>query len=415
MLHHLRPHYAKAFRCIGSDCEDTCCHGLDVVVDQASYERLHSISGFASQAEQHLAVIDNPSESKYARIQLTTSFTCPFLSPERLCSIQKEHGEYYLADICANYPRVSQRIDGLRETALLLSCPEAARLVLLNPDLLPMEDSPPNLRYQRFTKARASSASGNGSPHRFLWEIREFTLLLLRDRSYPLWQRLFLMGMFCKRLKEITAVHQLERVPEVLGEYAAIITHNWLGAAMDAIPLQTAAQMALVREFVNRHLGMADASHVRFRECVQDFLDGIHYTAGCALEACVGSFEESDSRYYQPFMQARPYILENYLVNYVFRTRFPYGVDADGNANDAMTEYLVMGLLYGVIKGLLIGMAGQYKETFSEEHVVKLIQSFGKAFEQCPQFSASEYLGLANPGGMALLLRDNVAAKPLPA
>ena len=90
MLQHLRPQYSKAFRCIGSECEDTCCHGLDVVIDKTAYEKFQYLPGFQPHLE-HLVVITSPTDSKYARIQLTPSYTCPFLSAERLCSIQQEH------------------------------------------------------------------------------------------------------------------------------------------------------------------------------------------------------------------------------------------------------------------------------------------------------------------------------------
>jgi lysine-N-methylase len=187
---------------------------MDVVIDRATYEKYRSVPAFQARM-QHLLPITDASESRYARLQLTSSYTCPFLFPNRLCGIQQEHGDFYLPDICANYPRVTQRIDGLRETALLLSCPEAARLVLLNPKLIPSDDNATvNLpRYHRFSRVGSEPARANGSPHQFLWEVREFTLLLLRDRAYPLWQRLFLLGMFCKRLNEITRTQQLELVP----------------------------------------------------------------------------------------------------------------------------------------------------------------------------------------------------------
>jgi lysine-N-methylase len=405
MLQHLRPQYAKAFRCIGSDCEDTCCHGLDVVIDRDRYRKITSIPGL--QAQEHFVVLNHPTDSGYARIKPTSSLTCPFFSADRLCSIQKEHGEHNMPEICATYPRLTQRIDGLRETALLLSCPEAARLVLLDPNLLlPDENATPKLpRYQRFAR-NAGPGKANGSPHQYLWDIREFTLLLIKDRAYHLWERLFLLGLFCRRLNEITAGQRLELVPELLKQYAEILAQGTLRPSMDSIPVRTSLQLGVVLEVLNRQLGQTDASHVRFRECVQEFLHAVHFEPGAPLEACVRFYEEACSRYYRPFMEQYPFVMENYLVNYVFRTRFPYGVDAKGNASDPLTEYLLMCLFFTAIKALLIGAAGHYQAAFGPEHVVKVVQSFAKAVEQCPDFQISKYLGLATADGMALLLKN---------
>ena len=213
--------------------------------------------------------------------------------------------------------------------------------------------------------------------------------------------------MFCKRLNEITAGRQIGLVPSLLGEYAEIISNGSLRAAMDGIPVRSALQLRAVLEVVDRHLGMTDASHVRFRECVQDFLCGIRYeTDSSSLGRCAPFFEDAYARHYQPFMQQRPYVLENYLVNHVFRTRFPYGVDPQGKPNRPLTEYWVMCVLFAVIKGLLIGMAGHYREEFGEVHVIRLVQSFAKSAEHSPNFLGPSDLSLANADGMALLLKN---------
>lgn len=408
MLEHLRPQYAKAFRCIGSECEDTCCHGFNVKIDKTVYEKYRSTPGFESIVNQLALITSNPTDSQYARIQLTSSFDCPFLSSDRLCSIQKECGEEYLSEICASYPRVTRRVDGLIEKALLLSCPEAARLVLLNPLLVASDPSVTGDRspYYRFLLISDRPAQANGSPHQYLWEIRSLTLLLLQDRSYPLRQRLLILGMLCKQLNELNAAHQLERVPWLLRDCAESVTQSRLRASMDAIPAQTPQQLRLVLEIIARQLDpdITDVSHVRFRECVQDFLRGIRYDPAMPVESCTPSYAEAHARYYQPFMQAHPFILENYLINHVFRTRFPFGVNPKGESNDPQTEHLMMCIQYAVIKGLLIGMAGHYQSAFGAAHVVKLIQTLSKAVEHCPTFLGASNLDLTTANGMAVLL-----------
>ena len=39
----IRLTYAERFRCIGSACEDTCCQGWSVPVDQAAYEKYSNL------------------------------------------------------------------------------------------------------------------------------------------------------------------------------------------------------------------------------------------------------------------------------------------------------------------------------------------------------------------------------------
>jgi lysine-N-methylase len=285
---------------------------MDVVIDRTTYEKYRSAPAFAVRM-QHFLPLTDASESRYARIQLTPSYSCPFLSPNRLCGIQQERGDFYLSDICATYPRLTQRIDGLRETALLLSCPEAARLVLLNPKLIPVDDeATANLpRYHRFSRMGSAPARTNGSPHQFLWEVREFTLLLLRDRAYPLWQRLFLLGMFCKRLNEITRTRQLDLTPQLLQEFAEFIAQGTLRPAMDGVLVQSGPQLQAVLEMTGEYLQITDASHTRLRECVQDLFEAIHFQAGVSIEPCIPFYEDAITRFYQPFIEEHPFLMEN--------------------------------------------------------------------------------------------------------
>jgi len=132
-----RPDYAERFRCIGSACEDTCCAGWGVPIDRATYEKYRSVDGL----KPHLGTLivlnaDRPTTSDYARIPLTAGGACSFLDAERMCGIEKQHGPEMLSSTCATYPRAVSSNAGRVEKALNLSCPEAARLTLLDANLL---------------------------------------------------------------------------------------------------------------------------------------------------------------------------------------------------------------------------------------------------------------------------------------
>ena len=57
-----------------------------------------------------------------------------------LCSIQQALGEPYIPDLCSTYPRVLTVIGGALEKSLNLSCREAARLVLTDPDAMALHE-----------------------------------------------------------------------------------------------------------------------------------------------------------------------------------------------------------------------------------------------------------------------------------
>jgi len=174
---------------------------------------------------------------------------------------------------------------------------------------------------------------------------------------------------------------------------------------MEMIPQQTPAQLSAVIQALHR-LQTEHAGFPRIQECIRDFMKGVQYDASTPIETMSSAYMEAYERYYQPFIQKHPYLMENYLSNYIFRTQFPSGPVPEGEPNNPTTAYFLMCLQYAVIKGALIGMAGHYREAFGAEHVVKLVQSFSKSVEHSSMFLRGLNHDLTGAGGMALLLKN---------
>jgi len=91
----------------------------------------------------------------------------------------------------------------------------------------------------------------------------------------------------------------------------------------------------------------------------------------------------SYSKYYKPFMENHEYIMENYIVNYIFKNLFPFG-----ESLSIFESYVLLVVHYSLIKLHLIGMSS-YHHGLTTEIVIKLIQSFAKAVEHNPQYLKS--------------------------
>ena len=422
--------YAQSFRCIGSDCEDTCCQGWSVPIDQAAYDKYQELppSPLHTLIDANmLRMTENAKPAPFAKLQMNGSNQCPLLTADRLCRIQAELGEELLSRACATYPRIVNSIAGIEETALALSCPEAARLVLLNPELLTPE--PLDSDHERTSEAEAPadsmvSIAGTEAPanplslHSWFWPIRQFVLALVRNRAYPLWQRLFLLGLFCRRLDAISRGELTRSIPEFIGDFQAAVTSGSLRTAMESLPLNRAAQMDMVLRLAGLMLHRSNV-RPRFVECIQAFTTGIGNGPGATLETLTNSSALAHDRYYAPFFDRHPYILENYLVNTILRCRFPFG-KADAQAGEPFSmarECALLTAQFALLKGLLIGVAGFQREAFSATHVVHTVQATSKHFEHHPEFLNLAYELLVESRmdgarGMAILLR-NAEPKPL--
>jgi lysine-N-methylase len=76
-------------------------------------------------------------------------------------------------------------------------------------------------------------------------------------------------------------------------------------------------------------------------------------------------------------------VLENYLLNSMYQRLFPFG-RRDKAATAGRTifeEYLVLMGQFCWVNGLLIGVAGRCGQNFSDEDVVRAVQSFSREVE----------------------------------
>ena len=416
---HLQPTYSEAFGCIGSACEDNCCGGWSVPIDQATYEKYRSHPAL-KQVVSELVVLNtaSPSITDYARMPLTTNGECGFLEEDRLCGIQKHLGAEMLSITCATYPRAVQTIAGEQEAALNLSCPEAARIVLLHPSLLSATPWP-----LRLPHAYASLWQDDGAYLRqgeIRLVVRDFALTVLSDRRYPLWQRLYLLGPMVRRLKLLAGNHPLADwceanptlVAHVLADSARTAAGQRLQPMMNALAAQPADQLLLVMEILRMRLA-EPPNPPRFIECIQDFELGLHTTTARSEQEILDAFATGE-RYFHALLEEHPQLIENYLLNHVFKNSFPFGrkprhaAALSRPAPDPESEHTLLCVLATLVQTLLVGIAAHHGQNFGLPHVVKLVQSVARAIEHGTTFPQrlAEYVQQRGPD--AILIRSAI-------
>lgn len=398
----IRPGYSEGFRCIGPECEDSCCQGWAVPIDRAAYERYQALpaSPLRVLLEENMVRTQNEANSAhYAKMRMTAELECPILTEEKLCRIHAELGEEFLCKTCATYPRMVSSIDNLEEKALSLSCPEAARLVLLDDGLM---ERGSGASYQ-FTWDGAEKGERRLLP--YFWPIREAVFRLVRNRAYPLWQRLFLLGSFCRRLMAAAGDETERGVATVLRDFPAAVESGALRTAMERIPADRTMQLDMVLQLAGLCRGRRSVNP-RFVECLEWFKTGIGFGPEATMETLIAGYAEAHERRFAPFVAAHPQVLENYLINAIFRRQFPFGSKDGGLVAepDAVREFALLATQFALIKGLLIGVAGCHGENFSAAHAVHTIQAASKHFEHHAQFLDEMQALLVSTG------RDNAQA-----
>lgn len=388
MIKVLQPEYVSKFTCISSDCEDTCCSGWRVAIDETSYKKYQNLinNGEAKQFSGKITRdIAQQVKGAFAEVVLQDN-RCPFLTDEKLCHIQKTHGESYLSVTCSIFPRNYNMVNGQLELSLDFSCPHAARLALLDP--LPMRFSLTNVQDDpRINRIPTLSLSDTKYPNRmypYFNEVRAFVIALLQNGNYDFENRLIILGRFCDDLNRMTDPSE-EEVLQLVHEYTDLLDTFGFREFFASIPTQPAAMLKTLMILIEYRLKTGVAGK-RFLECIDQFKQGLRYTSEMPDGVIADNYQEMQSKYYDNYMQQHGHIFENYFVNYVFKTIFPFGPQTRIHGEEiftvnktVFTEYMLLALHYSMIKNILVGMAGYFKEQFDEQQVLKLIQSFDKS------------------------------------
>ncbi len=348
------PSYLSNFKCIGGDCEDSCCIGWDVDIDLKTYQNYKKVNDLRMKKQFNQFIYENewmtdPSVD-FAKVELTPDKKCPFLNTEHLCIIQKHLGENYLSNVCTYYPRTVNKVNGIFEMTLSPSCPEAARLILLNPDAMKMRQFEKVGKFPVITfEVDQKSKQYQKTLVAYFSEIRTICLETMMHSHLPIEKRLHLMAEWVDRFQKLYNHKQTHLTPEVLMKFRT----------SDFEPqLLTGRELREYSENMVKLLLPVDSDA---------------YTT-FANEAIMGDFEMGE-RIYEAYFSDRRYMLDNYFINLMIKGLFPFT-----EADQVWDAFMMLFTRFSIIKVQLIGIAG-FRGVLTDEVVVAYIQSFSKVIE----------------------------------
>lgn len=156
------PSYYNKFKCIAERCQNSCCVGWEITVDQKTLQKYEQ-----SGREDILRHISCGS------IELCDGGRCPFLTERGLCQIISKLGEEYTSVICREHPRFYHRIGERVEGGIGASCEEAARIILSSDG------------YDSFVSVEKDSVDAPDETELDTKAEREEIYAILSDRALP--------------------------------------------------------------------------------------------------------------------------------------------------------------------------------------------------------------------------------------
>lgn len=389
--------YLKDFACIGGICEDNCCIGWDVDIDQQTFARYQKVSDPQLKALYKEKIKPYPyyfdPAVDYARVKLGKDKRCPFLTSEGLCITQAKLGEDYLSNVCATYPRMTNEVDGVLEGTLTLSCPVAAKLVLLPDQELhwqPTTQLPKRKIINLSIQTDLPEYKHHPVKHFHL--LRSASLDLVLDARFPLNTRLFGLGLLYEQLAEDQRKKQINAMPARIKTFmdewfsselpsqlkeAGLVNIQNLGAPNLS---QSGARLYLTDGILHRLKVFTAIDSKAFVGYTRQYCEAFRVDPK-TKKADPKRYPALQSAFQNQIGQAHGTILENYVHNYIYKNLFPFT-----ESENLFEAYAMLAVRVILIETYGAALCAEGK-ALSPEAFVTFIQVFAKAVEHHKNFS----------------------------
>ncbi len=201
------PDYFNEFQCIADKCEDTCCAGWGIVIDNESYQKYLSVKGKFGDKLRSKIISENGEN-----LFLLKGDRCSFLNQDNLCDIYSELGSEGLCYTCKQYPRYLEEFGNLREIGISLSCPEAARIILRKKDKVRFEITETNEEVTKYNDITPNIYIN-------LMQCRKVIFDLLQDREVELKYRCALVLAFTDEIQKKIDINDINSIKDIKEKY----------------------------------------------------------------------------------------------------------------------------------------------------------------------------------------------------
>ena len=326
---YFQPEYVKNFQCKGQACDAYCCKNWAITIDKKTYKKYSHIKPKSAAQEITRKIIKNDELKSYI-VKLDKNKKCPFLTEDNWCSIQRKHGEDFLSETCATYPRITWNFGDFYERSLTLTCPAVAAQVLVPTEPIKFEMlEVPEKVHSNFGKIQV----GNSLVPRILLDkiklLQETAIAILQERTLTIDQRLLMLGLYFDKLDELlnggnlenfepinSAYKDLKFLQEQSEKFSSVIKFNVGEHIKIMFGILKTLYSDKIKKITDRRFIDAVANTLQIQTDENNQVS-VKKLAEKYLE--LSTARKEFSKYYST-------ILENYLVNELFMNLYPFKI-----------------------------------------------------------------------------------------
>jgi lysine-N-methylase len=316
------------------------------------------------------------SSQNHSFIQMNSQTgACPFLQTDKLCMIQGKMGENALSKVCTTYPRHAGGVSGRQIEVATLSCPEAARLCLLDPQAMKLGE----IKISSADQLSLAAKPRNLSPIRYLHQT---AVEMLEDDRVSITEFVLVYGSALNMLRKRPeqAFTEDQRFDEMQG-IIRIIRAGLADTQSNALQARAAVQFQLgkVLPILVRHARKNLLRNRRFLQSVFDALNGVKLDPA-NLQQSVDLYTGAISKLSPSDRVLLLSGFRNYLINDLLKNAGLYAKAPD----DALRSLQAAITRLSLVAVQVIGARALMPDCKIEERLPLAVSSTARAFEHSP-------------------------------
>lgn len=362
------PDYFKQFKCIASECEDTCCAGWEIVIDDDTYDMYKSVEGKFGERLKKEIYLDEENEPIF-RLK---GNDCAFLNKNKMCDIYSELGEEALCYTCQQYPRYTEEFGSIREVGLSLSCPEAARIILGTSKTTEFETSEDDGMVPAYNDISFDIFMQ-------LTKSRKIMLEIIQNRSIELNNRIAVILSFSQEIQKNIDNNKIDDISHVCEKYSDREFINKYISGLDKYKNNPEHKYNNMKKYFMVYKNL-DHINERWPHILNDVIKDL-FGKETSCETYVDKHKKFNLYYVDNF-----YEYEHLIVYFIFRYFMKAVFDYDVSAKVKMA----------VVSYLMIKELGVYRWSinngeFTKEDQVEVMRMYSKDIEHSDDNMESLY------------------------
>lgn len=375
------PSYFNDFRCIAEECQDTCCAGWGIVIDDETNSLYKKVNNEFGKVLRSKIIKDSDGDNVF----LLNNGNCSFLNDNKLCDIYSNLGEEYLCHTCKQYPRYTEEFLDLREVGISLSCPEAAKIILKS-----QENFSFNLNED--TKEYDLECDIDEEVLLDFLSVREVVFSILGKNNLDFSTRIYIILKFVKDVQDKIDLGDMDEIADVIAEHK---NDKFLDEIMESLSIYKERDNDKYINIGKYFKVYKDINHINENDPLE-------------LNRALKYFEENKEvltqihKEFNDYYRENLYKFKNILVYFIFRyfMKAVFDYDMSAKIKLAIVSTLMikeLSIVRWVEKGEfteedLVDIAHMYSKDI--EHSDENIETLQEIFETNKIFEVHEILGV---------------------